>query len=321
MDEHKSISLVVPAFNEEEACDLFIDRVVPIMENLGLPFEIIFVDDGSSDATFEKLKARSAADSRIRGIRFSRNFGQQLALTAGIYNASGDAVITIDCDLQHPPEFIPTMVQHWQQGAEIAVAVRAEHKSYSWFRKVTTQTFYRIMHSVSEVPLPPNAGSFRLIDRKVVEALKMLPERARYMKGLYAWVGYRTVYLPCAFEKRTVGVTKYKFWKLWRYALDGLLSFSTLPLRIWTYVGLLVSMSAVLYGSYILIDALTQDTYVPGYASLFVGMLLMNGLVLIGVGVMGEYVGRVFHEVKGRPLYVIWETVGFDKVNDRDDRS
>jgi glycosyltransferase involved in cell wall biosynthesis len=306
------LSLVVPMYNESETCGLFFDHVLPIISSVTDDFEIICVNDGSSDATEEKLVATSARDARIKVINLSRNFGKEIALSAGIDFATGDAVIPIDCDLQDPPELIPEMVARWRDGADTVFAIRTNRQSDSYLKRTTAALFYRVIGRLSDVPIPPNSGDFRLMNRAVTDAVKAMPERNRFMKGLYAWVGYRADAIEYTRPVRIAGRSKWKVWQLWNLALEGIFSFSTVPLRIWTYLGLVITILSALYGAFIILRTLIQGVDVPGYASLLVTILFLSGVNMIGLGILGEYVGRIFVEVKQRPLYVVRSTVGIE---------
>jgi glycosyltransferase involved in cell wall biosynthesis len=273
-------------------------------------YEIVCVDDGSADGTLERLCAYNRQDARIKVVSLSRNFGKEIALTAGIDCARGDGVIPIDADLQDPPEVIPALVAKWREGYDMVLAVRADRSTDSPFKRATAQLFYRFANRVSATPIPTNAGDFRLLDRTVVEAVRTLPERTRFMKGIFGWLGFRQATVPYAREKRAGGHSKWRYWRLWNFALDGIFSFSTLPLRVWTYLGVSVALFAVLYMAFITIRTLVKGVDVPGYASLMVVVLFFSGLNMIGLGILGEYLGRVFIEVKQRPLYLVRKRIG-----------
>ncbi|AJC20724.1 glycosyltransferase family 2 protein [Pandoraea pulmonicola] len=302
----KRLSLVVPCFNESESLDVFFATVVPILEALpDTRFEIVCVNDGSTDDTLARLIAHRRRDARIRVLDLTRNFGKEAALTAGIDEARGDAVIPVDADLQDPPQLIPRMVELWRDGAEVVLAQRSSRACDSWAKRVAAGLYYRVHNRLSDVKLPENVGDYRLMDRRVVEALKRLPERHRFMKGLFAWVGYRTAVLRYERQPRCAGKSKFSGWRLWNFALEGITSFSSLPLRCWTYIGLSIAFVAFLYGSFIIGRTLVLGIDVPGYASLLSVLLFFGGLQLIGIGVVGEYVGRIYDESKGRPVYLL----------------
>lgn len=313
-----ALSLVVPMHNESEMCGIFFERVIPILQGLTENYEVICVNDGSRDDTLELLTGFHVRNPRIKIVNLSRNFGKEAALTAGIDYAIGDAVIPIDADLQDPPELIPDLVERWRQGFDTVIAVRSDRQSDSYLKRTTANMFYRVIGKLSEVPIPANAGDFRLLDRTVVEALKLLPERRRFMKGLYAWAGFNSSTIEYSRPQRVAGDTKWGFWGLWNFALEGIFSFTTLPLRIWTYVGLGTAAFAGFYGLYIVFHTLIYGSDVPGYASLIVLLLFFSGMNMIGLGILGEYVGRIFTEVKQRPLYLVESVAGIEKgTNER----
>jgi glycosyltransferase involved in cell wall biosynthesis len=305
----KLISIICPFYNEQNMIELFFQTLLPIVSSVSFLVEIICVNDGSSDNTLALLRKKqeqiknSTLDFKI--LDFSRNFGKEAALTAGIDYASGDAVIPIDTDLQDPPELILSMLEKWQQGYEVVLATRIDRSSDSWLKRKTAHWFYKTHNAISYPPIPEHAGDFRLLDRCVVDALKQLPENQRFMKGLFNWVGFKTIQVFYTRSLRVEGKTKFSPWKLWTLALDGITSFSTVPLRIWTYLGLFISSLAFLYGSFIIAKTLILGKDLPGYASLIVCVLFLGGLQLIGIGVLGEYIGRIYLETKRRPIYII----------------
>jgi glycosyltransferase involved in cell wall biosynthesis len=301
------ISLVVPFYNECDAVGAFFDNVVPVLDAVeSIRFEIICVNDGSSDGTLEKLVAASARDARVRVIDLTRNFGKEAALTAGLDEASGDAVIPIDADLQDPPSLIPVMIERWREGgAEVVAAQRTCRASDTFAKRTAAAIYYRVHNVLSDVKLPENVGDFRLMDRAVVNALRRLPERRRFMKGLFAWVGFQTVIIEYQREARSAGKSKFSGWRLWNFALEGITSFSTVPLRSWTYIGLVIALLAFGYGGTIVGRTLLFGNPVPGYASLISVLLFIGGIELIGIGVIGEYVGRIYYETKERPVYLV----------------
>ena len=300
------ISVIIPMMDEEESLPTLFGRLVPILRALGRSYEIVVVNDGSTDGTLAALRRLQDSNPELVIIDLSRNFGKEAALTAGLFHARGKAVIPIDADLQDPPELIARMVEKWEAGGEVILAVRSQRDADSWVKRRTAETFYRIMNAVGEISIPPNAGDFRLMDRKVVEALKALPERTRFNKGIFAWLGCRTDVVEYERPAREAGATKWKYRKLWAFALDGITSFSSAPLRAWSYIGGAISAFAFFYGLYIIFKVVVlgqRDT--PGYASIMAVMLFSNGIILIGLGVIGEYLSRVFIETKGRPLFII----------------
>ena len=306
------LSLVVPMHNEQEAISRFFDVVMPILNHVDDKWEIICINDGSRDQTLAMLKAIHASNSKVKIIGLARNFGKENALTAGLQYACGQVVIPIDADLQDPPELIPEMVDKWRDGADVVLAIRKDRSFDSFFKKLTANLFYKFFSKISETEMVPNAGDFRLMDKSVVEALLTLPERNRFMKGLFAWLGFTQAKVYFSRPDREAGTTSWSFWKLWNFALDGITSFSTAPLRIWTYVGGVVSLSAFIFLTYRVIDTLLNGNPVAGYSSIVALILFFNGLMMLGMGVFGEYLARIFIEVKQRPLYVIKEKIGFD---------
>jgi len=311
LNEATVLSVVLPMHNEAENIDALFARLAPVLERLVVPYEVVCVDDGSRDDTWTRLQAAHAANPRIRLVRFSRNFGKEMAMTAGLRHASGRAVVLMDSDLQHPPEVIEEFYAQWQAGAQVVYGVRRSRDTDPPLRRFLTRRFYRMLDAMSEVPLPRDAGDFRLMDRTVVDALNQMGERTRFMKGLYSWVGFRQVAVPFETAPRHAGTTTFSTWKLFRFAMDGIVSFSTLPLRIWSWLGLAVAAIAVLYGALILLKTMIFGIVVPGYASLMVATLFIGGVQLICLGVLGDYLGRVFTEVKGRPLYLVSDIIGF----------
>jgi len=292
-------------YNEEEALAPFLDRLLPILADTGESFEIICVNDGSRDATLERLLDARQQYPGIVVLNLSRNFGKEAALTCGIDYAVGKAVIPIDVDLQDPPELITEMLKLWHQGFDVVLAQRVDRSADHVMKRKTAEWFYLLHNAISDSPIPPNVGDFRLMDRKVVEALKALPERRRFMKGLFAWVGFRQAVIPYSREARQAGMSKFSGWHLWNFALEGITSFSTAPLRIWTYLGLCIALVAFAYGTFIVGRVLLLGRDMPGYASLITVILFLGGVQLIGLGVLGEYLGRIYLETKGRPVYIV----------------
>lgn len=305
------LSLIVPLYNEQDNIDRLFSRLFAVLDPLGLSYEIICINDGSRDNTLASLLAYHQHYDAIKVINLSRNFGKEIALTAGLDYASGDAVIPIDADLQDPPELIEKLVEKWQEGYDVVYAMRRSRQGESWFKKFTANAFYRTIGKISQVPIPPNTGDFRLLDRRVVNSLKQMSERTRFMKGLFAWVGYKQTLVEFDREPRFLGNTKWNYWKLWNFAIDGITSFSLLPLKVWSYLGIIISLIALLYALYLVIKTIILGVDIPGYASLMVAILFLGGIQLITLGIMGEYLGRVYMEVKERPLYLVRETYGF----------
>lgn len=310
------LSLVIPVKDEEAAIGPCLARVIPIIEAMADPaarsFEILFVDDGSTDTTLEVIRKANAADPRIRGLSLSRNFGKEAALTAGLEASRGMAVVPLDVDLQDPPEALPKMVAQWRDGFEVVYGVRDNRETDSLPKRITADFYYRAHNWLSDDKIPEHAGDFRLLDRRVVDVIRRMPERNRFMKGLFAWAGFKQTAVSYHREERKVGKTKYNYWKLWTLAIDGITSASTVPLRIWSYLGALVALGALGFAGFIVIRTLITGIDVPGYASLMVAVLFLGGLQLLSLGVLGEYVGRILTETKARPLYVVRETIGGD---------
>jgi glycosyltransferase involved in cell wall biosynthesis len=312
MDEAASlVSVVVPFFNEAEGVATFRERLLPCLEAVpAVAWEIVCVDDGSTDGTLAALVAIAAADPRFRVIELSRNFGKEAALTAGLDLAQGDAVIPIDADLQDPPELIARMIEAWRGGAEVVLARRQDRSADGMFKRKTASWFYALHNRMSKTKIPPNVGDFRLMDRVVVAALKRLPERQRFMKGLFAWVGFRTVTIDYVRARRAAGESKFSGFTLWNFAMEGLTSFSTAPLKIWTYVGACGALGTFIYSIFIVLYTILHGTGVPGYASLLVVVLFLGSIQLMSIGLLGEYIGRIYLETKQRPTYVIRKTYG-----------
>lgn len=310
------LSVVVPAFNEEATLEALFQRIVAAAEQTTSDYEVVVVNDGSTDHTLPMLTMAHLANPRIKIVNLSRNFGKEAALTAGLNYATGDVAIPLDADLQHPPELIPRMVAKWREGYDMVVAVRAQRTGESVVKRWAAAMFYRVMERLSDVPFPADAGDFRLLDRRVVEALKLLPERTRFMKGLFAWVGFRQASIAFEPPARGVGSSKWGYIKLWNFALDGLFSSTTLPLRVWTYIGLGLAVAALTYMLLIVLQALIYGVDVPGYPSLAAMLLFFSGMNMIGLGILGEYVGRVFIEAKCRPSFLVRDLIGFDGASD-----
>ena len=303
------VSIVVPMYNEEAVLADFFERIEKTLTAHTRSYEIVCVDDGSKDNTHALLHAAAHRDHRIKLIRLSRNFGKEVALSAGLDYARGNAVIPIDADLQDPPEVIPEMLDLWRNGYDMVVGVREDRSSDTFLRRLTANLFYQVIGRLSDTPIPPGVGDFRLMDRKVVDALERCKERARFMKGLFGWLGFKQASVGYAREPRRAGTSKWHYWKLWNLALEGIVSFSTVPLRIWSYIGTFTSLGALIYMAYIIVRTLIFGVDVPGYASLLVALLFFSGLNMIGLGIIGEYIGRVYMESKQRPLYLTQEIV------------
>lgn len=309
------LSVVVPMYNESANIQTLFEALVPVLNAIDEAWEIICVNDGSRDDTAAQVKQWHAQDSRIKLVSLSRNFGKETALTAGLFHAAGRGVVPMDADMQDPPELIAPMVKKWRdEGFKVVLATRMFRSGDGFLKKLTAHWFYAIIGRLSRTDIPKNTGDFRLMDREVIEAIRLLPERTRFMKGLLSWVGFPTTQVFYDRPERAAGDSKFNFMSLWSLALDGLFSFTTVPLKIWTYLGALISMLSFSYALFLIIKTLISGSDVPGYASLMVAVLFMGGIQLMSLGVIGEYIGRIYRETKRRPLYVIGETVGLNKV-------
>lgn len=312
--ERLELSIVAPVFNEAENIRPLVARLLPILERCCHSFEIIFVNDGSTDQTQAALYEAHAQDQRVKSISLSRNFGKEIALAAGLDHAQGQASILLDGDLQHPPEMIETFVARWREGYKNVYGQRVDRRADSVLRRHLTQRFYQLFGTFGETRLPEGAGDFRLLDAQAVAALRSMREHARFSKGLYAWIGFKSIGVPYDVEERQFGRSKFSYRKLTRFALDGLMSFSTMPLRVWTYIGTLVSLLALATAIYFITTTLISGVDVPGFASLIVSITFFAGIQLLSLGILGEYIGRIFAEVKRRPLYLIEEQLGFEQT-------
>ena len=304
-----SISCVVPAYNEAENLAPLLDGLVPQLKGLTDAWEIIVVDDGSRDSTPAAL-APWLTGPGVRYVRLSRNFGKEAALTAGIDRAGGDVVLLMDADLQHPASLVPEMIAAWARGADMVCAARASRTDETWRKRLGTWVFYRLVNANSQTPIPPDAGDFRLMDRKVVDALKSLPERNRFMKGLYAWVGFRNEIVPYIPNERHAGTSSFSMRRLSRLAFTGITAFTNAPLRLWSGIGVVLALLAIAFGVWIIIEHYLNGHDVPGWATLVTGMAFFSGVQLLSIGILGEYVGRIFDEVKQRPVYVVGSEAG-----------
>jgi glycosyltransferase involved in cell wall biosynthesis len=306
-----SYSIVVPLYNEELVVYETYKRLKSVMESTGEPYEIIFVNDGSRDSTREIVAGICNKDSSIKLVDLSRNFGHQLAITAGMDNSSGQAVIVIDADLQDPPEVIIDMIKKWKEGYDVVYGKRVKRKGETFFKTFTAKLFYRILKGIADIDIPQDVGDFRLIDRKVCDALKLLPERNRYVRGLISWLGFRQTGVEFVRDERFAGETKYPLKKMIKFAIDGITSFSYKPVKIATYVGTAISAASFIYLIIVIIQRLFTRTTVPGWASIIAINLFFNGIILIMLGIIGEYIGRIYDESKRRPLYIIRDKIGF----------
>ena len=304
------LTILVPVLNEEDSIGLFLETITPVLESLGNTYEILFVDDGSRDQTPAIIYGSAKRDPRVNVIILSRNFGKEAALSCGLDHARGEAVIPMDVDMQDPPNLIPLMVERWREGSDIVLAVRRNRKDDSWFKRNSANAFYSLISKMTSVDIVPNAGDFRLMDRKVIEALKLVRERNRFMKGLMSWPGFMTTKVYYDRPPRAKGTSKWNGWKLWNFALDGIFGFSSIPLRVWTYIGGLIALASFFYAAFIVVRTLLLGVAVPGYASTITLILFLNGLLMISNGIQGEYIARMFEEVKARPLYLVRERIG-----------
>ena len=307
----RPISIIVPVLNEARTLGVLAERLGKALEDLGNPFEVIIVDDGSTDETLAVLKALNARDGRFRAVSLSRNFGKEIAVAAGLKHATGAAAIIMDGDLQHPPETIRSFVELWDEGYDVVFGQRTDRSRNTWTEKLSARLFYRVFHYLSGTELPDGAGDFRLLDRRVVDVFNGLDERSRFNKGLFAWVGFKSIGIPFEVAARAHGASRWQFRRLLKFAIDGIASFTTVPLKVWSYVGLAVSMIAMLYAAVFLLKTLMFGVDVPGFPTLIISVLLLGGIQLISLGVIGEYLGRVYEEVKGRPLYIVADEIGF----------
>lgn len=306
-DKPPRISVVVPLFNEQEVLPALHRRLVSVLVTLASDWDIIYVDDGSSDATGQILRHLHVVEPNTGYVRLSRNFGKEAAMSAGLKVAAGDAVVLIDADLQDPPELIPAMVQAWREGADVVNMRRRSREGETWFKKFSAHAFYRVINRLSDVTIPEDVGDFRLLSRRTVAALNQLPERNRFMKGLFAWVGFTQVTLDYDRQPRAAGVTKWRYRKLWSFALEGITGFSVVPLKLASYAGFLLAAGSFLFASWFLVKTLVYGETVAGFPTLIVTISLLGGLQLMAIGVLGEYLGRLFSESKQRPLYLVDE--------------
>lgn len=304
------ISCVVPIYNEQNVISEFLCELNKTLEKLSDNFEIIVVDDGSKDQSLKRVAELSLSNLKV--LSFSRNFGKEIALTAGIEHASKDVTILIDCDFQHPLEVIPTFLTKWVEGYDMVYAVRENRQNESLTKRFAAKLFYRLLGVMNEIDIPPHAGDFRLMDHKIIKTICRFEERNRFMKGVYAWVGYRTATVTYTVQERKNGQSNYSFWKLFRLALNGIFSFSDLPLRIWSLIGLIISTISFIYGLSIILDTLLFGADVPGYATIIVAIMFFGGIQLLSIGILGEYIARIFTEVKKRPKYILKYQQGFD---------
>jgi len=299
------LSIIVPVYNEQDVLHAFHERLTAALADIRYAIEVVYINDGSTDSSLDLLNELYESDPYVTLVDLSRNFGKEIAMTAGLHKAQGDAVIVIDADLQDPPEFIPQLISEWENGYDVVYARRSQRKGETWLKKASAASFYRIIQRLSKVRIPQDTGDFRLLSRRAVEALNTLPEQHRFMKGLFAWIGYKQKAVYYDRDPRFAGQTKWNYWKLWNFAIEGITSFTTAPLKFATYIGFIAAFAAFVYGSYIVVRTLIFGNPVPGYPSLIVIILFLGGVQLMAIGVVGEYVGRIFTETKHRPLYFL----------------
>jgi polyisoprenyl-phosphate glycosyltransferase len=311
MPSHRSLSVVVAAFNEDATLPLLHPRLRAALDSLGMEqTRVIYVDDGSTDDTWAVLQDVAAADPSVRAVRLARNFGKEIALTAGLDQVDTDAAIVIDADGQDPPELIPAFVDKWRQGFDVVYGTRTRRDGEGWFKRATAAAFYRVINRLSDTPIPADTGDFRLMSRRVIDALGQLRERQRFMKGLFAWVGFRQVALPYERAARVAGTSKFNYWRLWNLALEGITGFSTVPLRVATYLGLGTALLAFVFGMWVIAKTLVWGDPVQGWPSMMAVILFLGGVQLMALGILGEYLGRLYVEAKQRPLYLVSERRG-----------
>jgi polyisoprenyl-phosphate glycosyltransferase len=305
-EQPPTLSVVVPLLNEQEVLSKFHARLVDVMASMGLPWEVIYVNDGSQDESLSILLGLRSKNPQVAVLNLSRNFGKELAMTAGLDYTRGDAVIIIDADLQDPPELIPDLVASWRDGFDVVYAQRRIREGETWLKRSTAAAFYRLMRRVGgPVRLPVNTGDFRLMSRRAVDALLLLRERHRFMKGLFAWIGFPAKAIPYNRAPRAAGTTKWNYWRLWNLSVEGITGFTTAPLKVATYFGLITAVSALIYAMQVIVKTVILGNEVPGYPSLMTVILFLGGAQLMTLGIIGEYLGRVFNEAKGRPLYIV----------------
>ena len=309
----RKLSVVIPGLNEEAAIPALIERLKPVLERTGLDWEIIFIDDGSTDGTLPLLKSLNSRDPRIKAVSLSRNFGKEIAAAAGLNYASGDAAVLMDADLQHPPELIEEFLKRWQEGYQVVYGRRRDRDADGLLHRASARLFYSAFEQLSGTVLPEGAGDFRLLDRKAIDAMNRMGERVRFNKGLYAWMGFRSVGVSFTVPRRASGISRWRPRQLLRFAFDGITSFTTIPLRVWSYLGLVISLLAFGYAIMVLVKTLLFGADVPGYPTLIISVMFFAGVQLISLGVLGEYLGRMYEEVKGRPLFLVAEELGIDR--------
>ncbi len=312
-NKHVYISCVVPVFNEEAVITTFLQSLQEKLREMTERYEIIVIDDGSRDQTVEKIRTLSSVNPAIKLLGLSRNFGKEIALTAGIEHTSGDVTILMDADFQHPLDLLPIFLQRWAEGYDMVYGVRTNRESESYFKRNFARLFYWLMKKMTKIDVPKHAGDFRLLDKKIVEALQQFPERTRFMKGLYAWVGYQKISVPFVVQDRAAGKSAWRFSTLTELAITGLTSFSDVPLRVWGWIGFSISLLALIYAIYIVTVTLLFGADLPGFPTLIVAIMFLGGIQLLSIGILGEYIARIFTEVKQRPRYLLQIKEGFNE--------
>ena len=308
-----AISILIPVLNEADGLPDLLRRLGQVLDALDESWAVLFVDDGSRDTTWRQLRDQNAADERFRGISLSRNFGKEIAIAAGLRYAKGDAVILMDADLQHPPEVLTKFVEHWREGYQIVYGQRIDRQTDGPWRRFLAKRFYQIYNALVDTDIPEGAGDFRLLDRQAVDALNEIGERTRFNKGLYSWIGFKSIGVPYTVVERKHGNSKWSFINLATFAVDGLTSFTTIPLRVWSLLGVIISLFALVYAGAYLIRTLVFGIDVPGFPSLIISVMFFSGVQLISLGVLGQYIGRIYEEVKARPLFIVAEELGVDE--------
>lgn len=317
----QEISILVPMYNEAQAIPQFFPAIEAVMSSLDVDYKIICVDDGSKDNTLELLLEEAERSEHVQVVSFSRNFGKEAAMTAALDYAHGDAAIPIDADLQDPPELIAELIAKWREGFDVVYAKRISRDTDTAIKRNSAGSFYKVFNRLSHLKIPENVGDYRLMDKKVIQALRRLPEKDRFMKGLFCWPGYKSTTVEFERHERSAGDTKFNYWKLWNFALSGITSFSTAPIRLGVYLGLIVSVFAFIFSLWIIVKTVIMGIDVPGYASLMVVVLFLGGIQLFFLGLLGEYIGRIYMEVKNRPIYIVAHEVGFDALPESPEHS
>jgi glycosyltransferase involved in cell wall biosynthesis len=308
--DQRLISVIIPVLNETANIDVLFTRLAPVLDGLGNPWELIFIDDGSTDDTLERIRSLNARDGRVSAVSFSRNFGKEIAVAAGLRYARGAAAILMDADLQHPPEVLAAFVEKWREGYQVVFGQRVDRITDGAAYRMYSSIFYSLFNSIARSELPRGAGDFRLLDRKAIDAMNTLTETARFNKGLFTWIGFRSIGVPYVVAERAGGTTKWNYRRLARFAVDGITSFSTVPLRVWSLLGLAISLASIVYAISFMLRTMVFGIDVPGFPSLIISVMMFSGIQLISLGVIGEYLGRVYEEVKARPLFLVADEIG-----------